>query len=260
MTTLPVLDRMERGLYEALSTLGVPVSWAYGEPDWEYEAPDAWVGLRVVGGPRFPRRQHVRATTQQRVSSLDITFPNIGPLDTRLVLYVNGREFYYDAPANQVGTDAAAAFGALLQADPYLGLSVSIGPGAVVTLAPASSEIIEVAVAGGLVVVPTYADEYLSVSRTTGEIDVEVAAFSKSRTARDGALALAHRCVDVLGTPQGTEILRHYGVGVWTIGAVADISALGYAHFETRATFTVTIHANTFHHEPVDVIEQVTTT
>jgi hypothetical protein len=89
---------------------------------------------------------------------------------------------------------------------------------------------------------------------------VNVQAYSKGREPRTGAWALLQRALGAVQSEDYVSTMRQFGVGVWTKGVVSDLSAIAGAHWETRASFDLSIAAKAVWVRPVDRVESVNAT
>ena len=89
---------------------------------------------------------------------------------------------------------------------------------------------------------------------------INVQAYSKSREPRLGAWALIQRALAVVQSEDYVETMRALGVGVWTKGVVTDLTAIAGAHWETRASFDLSIAAKAVWVREVGRIETVKAT
>jgi hypothetical protein len=107
---------------------------------------------------------------------------------------------------------------------------------------------------------PTLDGRSVLVTEGAQNMLVNVQAYSKGREPRNGAWALIQRALAVVQSEDYIETMRRYGVGVWTKGVVSNLSAIAGAHWESRASFDLSIAARAVWVREADRIESVNAT
>lgn len=256
MTTIR-LDRLQRGLVVALTglTAAAPV---WSEQQQPRGAGDL-VELKVVTGP-VALQEHAFGRPQQPPSTvvLRVTAATAGE---RIVIPLNGFDYRHDVEGGEDASDvrdallvdisegeegaitatADGADGIRLVAD-FLGGILHIGP-----LGGSVEEDEGERVSTGDSVMVREAIDYFLVT---------VDCFSKSRTPRHGATALAAAARARFEDSARIEELDRYGVALRDRGAVRNLAFMAGGNWETRASFDLYLSVASIAISPVEVIEQ----
>ncbi len=252
------VDRLQQGLFLALSGLGATVLWTHSQVP-RSEVDDDLLALSVTAGPTAWNRGHAHGgQVQAQVQSLRITV-TAATAGARTVARLNGFDYRVDVSAVdtvttvrdellsqiQDGEDgdvtaAAHSTNAIDLTADWAGAIWKLG----ITAELAASDLVE-------------ADAYVEVSSRTETSSISLQAYSQGREPRDGATALLTKARKALRRRDVQATLERYGLGLWRVGTPIDLSAIAGASWETRSAVDLTVAAQSVLVEPVDVIEHV---
>lgn len=256
------LDRVQQALFEVLAeATGVGVHWAYAEVPQESLAAD-FLALTMIGGPGPVNRKHVRGCVFQPPTLVPLT---VGPLvvGSRVVVALNDFNYFHDVTGldtvTTVRDDLVAQINDVDNIEPVTATAVGVDSLDLVPDLFGSLWNLKIAgpiSAGALTLSPDFAE----LVDGTQTMLVNVQAYSKGREPRNGAWSVIQRSIAALQTGDLVERLRRFGVGVWDYTNPIDLSAITGAHWETRASFDVTLAARARWARPTDVVETVDVT
>ncbi len=256
------LDRVQQGLFEALAdATDVDVGWSYSEVPQE-SLTAGFVSLTMVGGPGPFIRKHRRGRTLQPIDDVTLT---IGLLEEeRIGIVLN--DFNYFVDTNPLMTINAVRLDLLNQINDANNIepvtASNGGPAELILTADFLGAIASLSIYGESLTAgtPTLNDDFVLVTEGTQTMLVNVQAYAKEREPRLGAWSIIQQCIAALQTEDLVELLRRFGVGIWDHSSPIDLSAIAGGHWETRASFDLTLSARARWVRPVDVIETVTGT
>jgi hypothetical protein len=260
------LDRVQRGIYEALQTaLGAPpagalVAWAYGEQPYA-AGPDAGlVSLTMVGGPSPGLLQSKRAVTQKAYTSADVQVAAAS--ESRYTVEANGVPYFYDATGADTVTTIRDALIALVEADTLAAVSASIVSADTLRISADTTGSLWRLRLSGALDFGNLVDSGAFVSITEGNMvaSIGVQAFSKTREPVGGAWDIAAQCLMALQQPAAVRTLDCYGVGLMLKGALTDLSAIAGGYWESRVAFDFGISMFGVSFEAVEPIQTTKTT
>lgn len=253
------LDRLQRGLYEALSGVAGSVLWTMSEVPHEQLDDVDILTLESTAGPTHVHRRHSQGTLLAPADSI-IVRVDAATVGTRNIVRLNEFDYYYDAiggdtatdirddllpqiQAGEVGSVTATADGAdgIALAGDFLG-----GLRSLTLLGELSSES------------EVFSGDAVLVTESTVTFLITLDAYSKNREPRNGAMSVIDAAIDQLHSLDVVENLGRYGLGLWDIIGTTDLSGIAGAHWETRAAANVTVAARTVFVRPVDQIETTT--
>lgn len=249
------LDRMQRGLYEALDGVAGTVSWAMGEAP---RGEGTLLSLRLTGGPTPGLRKHGREVLLDAATLVDVQVTSAVAGD-RAVVELNDFPYIVDVGGGDTVTDVRDAFVALvteLDGDTIAATAASTDR---VQLTPNSAGAIRsVTLSGplGLAAPVTHGDA-VAVTEGTSTAVIELQAFSLDRTPRGGAVSILAEAMARLQRPDVLELLQRWGVAIYDLGDVTDLSAIAGSHWESRALAGITIAMRSTAVAPVGFIENV---
>lgn len=234
------LDRFEKVMVSVLGeATGKQASWSMGQGVYTSTFAGDFLSLSV-DGPIFPATTGGRAFIIQPCASVAFVVDAVvtGQL---LGCVVNDVPFRVQVAADDTVDTIRDTLVAAVTADAggeFTGVA-GVAAGAW-TLAPTSfGSIWSARSFGSMTGVVTLEDEFASVTQGGAQFTMTVEAFSKARTPRAGAMALALKCMTALQMPAYALTLRDYGVGIGTISPPVDLSAIAGGNWETRVAFDV---------------------
>lgn len=256
------IDRIQQGLFDILvDATGVDVGWSYSEVPQE-SLTAGFVSLTMIGGPGPFIRKHRRGRTLQPIDTVTLTIA--APIQERLGIVLNDFNYFLDVtPAFSIAAIIAALVAQINDVNNIEPVTASTGgPGELVLTSDFLGAITSLGIFGaGLSAgTPTLNADFVLLIEGTQTMLVNVQAYAKEREPRLGAWAIIQQCLSALQTEDLVEQLRRFGAGVWDHSLPVDLSAIAGAHWETRASFDVTIAGRARWVRPVDVIETVTGT
>lgn len=261
---LPIrLDRLQKVLFDVLTDALAPiqVAWAYSEESWETVPDEGLVSLTMIGGPQPFIRSGKRGTILNAVSTITITVDSV-EVGKRYLIRLNGFDYFTDAVGGDTLTTIRDRLRDAINGDPLETATASdSGADAVTLTADSLGGMRSLSLSGALSAgAPVLDGDSVLVTEGAQNMLINVQAFSKQREPRLGAWAIIQRCLAVVQSEDYVETLRRFGVGVWTKGVVTDLSAIAGAHWESRASFDLSVAAKAVWVRPVDRIESVETT
>jgi hypothetical protein len=261
MTAIPDpvrLDRFQTSMVTVLGgATGCQTAFAYGQGVYTDSFPGSFVNL-TVDGPIFPATTGGRAFIIQPCASVAFVV-NAAVTGQLVAVYVNEVPFRVQVTGADTVTTIRDALVAAIAADTGGEFTATAGvAGGAWTLTPTSfGSIWSARKLGSMTGTVTLEDELASVTQGTAQFTMTVETFSKARTPRAGAMALAVKATTALQMPIYAGTLRDYGVGIGTIGAPVDLSAIAGGNWETRFAFDVVCNLTFSVSSPVG---QITTT
>lgn len=258
-------DRLQLGLIGALETAVTPaqVGWAYGEGTYDRTFPGDIVNLTIVGGPSPSISQGSFGVPLHPYERITITvdFANVGQ---RYVVEINDQSFFYDAVLGDDVDDIRTALLGLLNASPEYNrfeAEATLVAGEFTIEPEDFGDVWQAAIpAGAMTGTAVLSDEAALLTRTRKTVSIQVECFSKNRTPRDGAWALAGRVEAALQSPRTIEYLAQFNIALWGKGSAIDLSAIAGGHWESRVGFPITVALQSVLVEPVDQIDIVNLT
>ncbi len=249
------LDRLQRGLYEALSGVTDVVGWGYGQQPREA---GGLLALRIVSGPAL-RQHHARGSLLLPGESLTLRVTS-AVAGTRLVVTLNDYDYRHDVLGGESVTDIRDDLLAQILLGEVTVTASSSGADAIDLAAVELGGIRSLALVGeGLTAESVVvSDDAVLVTEGQATFSVEMQAFGRGREPRNGALNIVQSALDLLQSPTKREALNRWGVGLWGLGTPIDISAIAGSDWESRASADFTCSMTSVGTEPVDQIETVT--
>jgi hypothetical protein len=234
------LDRFQQGLVAFITdATGLQNGWAYGEGVYSDTFAGSYVNLTVDSGPTLAI-PHARGTSIQPVTSIvfTVTAAVVGSL---VAIYVNEIPYRVQVGALDTVDTLRTALVAAITADASGQYTATGGVGAGEwTLAPVSfGAIWSVRTVGSMSAVVTSSDELALVTQGSAEVTVSIEVFSKGRTPRTGAWALASKIAVAFQLPDYALVFRDWGFGVGAVGDLLDLSAIAGGKWESRVAFSV---------------------
>lgn len=259
--TIPVplrLDRVQKALFESFADAVAPVrvAWSYNEQTFESVPDEGLVDLRMIGGPSPFIRTGRRGSLLNAADSVTITVDSV-EVGGRYVVRLNCFSYFTDAIAGDTVTTIRDRLSAQINADALESVTaVDVGADALRLDADYLGGLRSLEIFGALSAgAPALNGASVLVVEGTQAMTINVQAFSKGREPRSGAWAIVSQLYAALQSEAYVEAMRALGVGVWNKGAATDLSAIAGAHWETRASFDITIAARAFWVEPIERIE-----
>lgn len=256
------LDRIQKALFETLGDACAPtqVAWGYSELAWETVPDEGLISLTMVGGPSPFILSGKRGKLLNAVDSILITVDAVGL--GRYVARLNDFSYHTDGVVGDTLTTIRDRLVDLINADDLETATASPSGGDSLTLAADDlGGLRSLTISGPLTAgAPVLDGRSVLITEGAQNMLVNVQAYSKGREPRDGAWALTQRALAAVQSEDYISIMRHFGVGVWTKGVVSDLSAIAGAHWETRASFDLSLAARAVWVRPVDRIESINTT
>jgi len=248
------LDRIQKALFETLGDACAPTQVASDE---------GLISLTMVGGPSPFILSGKRGKLLNAVDSILITVDVVGL--GRYLIRLNDFSYYTDGVLGDTLTtirDRLVDLINLINADDLETATASPSGGDSLTLTADDLGGLRSLTLSGPLTAGAPALDGRSVLITEGAQNmlVNVQAYSKGREPRDGAWALTQRALAAVQSEDYISTMRHFGVGVWTKGVASDLSAIAGAHWETRASFDLSLAARAVWVRPVDRIESINTT
>lgn len=261
------LDRLQRALYDAFSAAGIAsnVVWTRGEVPRESLGPDI-VALSLTAGPTPGLRMRTRGRTILPPDSVVVRVL-AATVGKRLIVRLNDFDYRHDVSTGQTITNVRDALMAKVVAGEQ-----SQGDVTVLTDGTDGFEIIAALLGGirSLVLVggdseiandpPVSSGDAVLVTEGTSLHMVNVQAFSTNTSPRNGAHQVAQDALDLLQAEDVVEQIGEEGFAIWDLGAVTDLSGIAGAHWQSRATFDVTLAGRSVFVRPVDQIEELNMT
>lgn len=233
------LNRFQKGLVSVIvDATGLQVGWAYGEGVYTDTFPGSFVNLTIDSGPSLPI-YHARGTSIQPVTSIafTVTAAVVGQL---VAIYVNEIPYRVQVGALDTVDTIRAALVAAITVDDSGQYTATSGVGGAWTLAPDSfGAIWSVRTLGSMSAVVTSSDDLALVTQGSAEVTVSIEVFSKARTPRAGAWALANKIAVALQLPEYALTFRDWGFGVGAFTDLLDLSAIAGGKWESRVAFSV---------------------
>ena len=256
------LDRLQQAIIEVFDdALGsdVSVGWAYGEAIWDANYPTGQVvNLTMLGGPTYGIRNGVHGVPFVPPSSITVTV-DTAVVATRYIVTINEYSYFHDAIGGDTVDTIRDALVALIVADadsPYV--AAAAVPAGELTVVPSiDGDIWQMKVSSGITAVPTLSNQVVLKTTATRLFTIDIGCFSKGRSPRTGAWALASLCEAALASPEHAQIFSAYDVGVWGKGPAVDLSAVENGHWESRVSFDVTLAMKSTFTTPISTIETV---
>jgi hypothetical protein len=263
--TLPLplrLDRIQRALFETLGDALAPVmvAWAYSEETFESVPDEGLVSLTMIGGPQPFLRSGKRGSLLNAVESITITVDSV--TTGRYVIRLNGFSYFTDGLVGDTLTTIRDRLVSEINGDDLETATASVsGVDGLTLTADSLGGLRSLSLSGPLSAGPPTLDgRSVLVTEGAQNMLVNVQAYSKGREPRNGAWALIQRALAVVQSEDYIETMRRYGVGVWTKGVVSNLSAIAGAHWESRASFDLSIAARAVWVREADRIESVNAT
>lgn len=250
------LDRLQRGLYEALSGVTDVVAWGYGQQPREA---GGLLSLRVLSGPALDQR-HARGTLLLPGVSLIVRVDEATE-DRKLIIRLNGFDYGHEVEAGETVTDIRDDLLAQIQAG-EAGHVTATGDGAdgIALSADYLGAIRSLAFVGGDLSAESVviSEDAVLVTEGHATFSIEMQAFARGREPRNGAINIITAALDRLQSPAVSATLDLWGFGLQDKGVPIDISAIAGTDWESRASCDFTVSAVSVGVEPVDQIETVT--
>lgn len=261
--SLPLrLDRVQRALFETLGDAVAPVrvAWAYSEETFESVPDEGLIDLTMIGGPQPFIRSGKRGSILNAVDAITITVDSVGT--GRYVIRLNDFSYFTDGVGGDTTTTIRDRLRDAINADPLETATASDAGASGLTLAADElGGLRSLTLSGALSAGPPTLDgRSVLVTEGAQNMLINVQAFSPCREPRNGAWALIQRALAVVQSEDYVETMRALGVGVWTKGVVTDLTAIAGAHWESRASFDLSIAAKAVWVREVDRIETVKAT
>lgn len=256
------LDRIQRALFETLADAIAParVAWSYSEQVWETVPDEGLLMLTMIGGPQPFIRSGKRGSILNAVDSITITVDSVGT--GRYVIRLNDFSYFTDGVGGDTLTTIRDRLRDAINGDPLETATASdSGADGVTLTADSLGGMRSLSLSGALSAgAPVLDGDSVLVTEGAQNMLINVQAFSKGREPRTGAWAILQQALAAVQSEDYAETFRRYGVGLWTKGVVTDLSAIAGAHWETRASFDLSIAAKAVWVRPVDRIESVNAT
>lgn len=253
------VDRLQRGLFEALSGVTDVVAWNRNDSP---KVTGSLLSMAIVGGPTPRRRQHARGTLLLPADSL-IVRVTAAIENQRIIIELNGFAFRHDV----VGGDTIDSIRDALIVDIAEGEpGLDVDPDETDGIAIASSTL------GGIRSLRLWgavevAEDELSLSASavlercgTVAFAIGLQAYgSKGNDARGEGHAsnVIGRALERLQDPNVTDELTRWGVAIGSKGPISDISAVAGGRWESRATAPLECTLREVSVSPVESIESV---
>jgi hypothetical protein len=254
------LDRIQRALFENLSDAVAPVrvAWGYNEQTFESVPDEGLVDLRMIGGPSPFIRSGKRGTLLNAADSITITVDAV-EVGKRYIVRLNGFDYRTDAVALDTVTTIRDRLRDAINADELeTATALDAGADGLTLAADSLGGLRSLQLVGALTSDPPVLNgASVLVVEGTQTMLVNVQAFSKGREPRSGAWAIVQQLLAALQSEDYVEAMRRLGVGVWTKGIATDLSAIAGAHWETRASFDLTVAARAVWVRPISRIETI---
>jgi len=249
------LDRMQRGLVEALSGVASTVSWAMGEAP--RDTADL-LSLRLRAGPSPLHRQHAHERLVDAAELVDVQVTG-AVLNDRAVLELNDFPYIVDVvDAGATPTDIRDAFVTTVTEQDGETITVTAVDTDRLQLTPITGGAIRsVKLSGPLSTTTVTLGEPVAITEGTSTMVVEVSAYSLDRTPRGGAHSILGEVLARLTRPDVVEKLGRWGVSIYDRGVVTDLSAIAGGHWESRALLELTIAMRSTVVSSVPFIESV---
>lgn len=256
------LHRLQRGLETIMANaLGpdVTILWTYGSLPRQVSKPDL-LAMQMIAGPSEHNRNARRGVIRKDVTVVTLTVGAPVVVGTLYGLRINRFDYFHEAAGGEDISDIRDAIVALIVAeqDPTLVGAATGNPGQLTISQTGAGSIYALRTVGPWVV-DSVADSGGCVLLTDGTriMDVSIQAFSKGKSPRDGAWSVSEIAREALVAPDLVDILLAEGVGVWSKGPAADLSAISGDNWESRVSFTARFAMRGTFARPVDVIEHV---
>lgn len=247
----PTIERLQRGLYEALSGVADDVAWAGGEQPRDVgsllslsiEASSSRVLSQLSLFPAESLEIEITDATEGALVAIDLngftmrhTVPAAATIETvRDAVMARLELVEPDITVAAVGTDKIA-----LSSDDAAGRIWGFAASGAAEVVEDSTAILDDAVA-------------VTFSRETYEVTLE--AFSRSREPRRSAHAIITEARARLRSLSHLEALALWGTQLWVESDAFDISAIAGAHWESRVRLPIQAAIRAVSVEPVHVIE-----
>ena len=236
------LDRLQQGLFEALGGVADAVAWAHGQPP---QTAGSRLSLMLQGGPSPHLREHARGVTMLAADTVTITVGEVA-VGRRLIVRLNDFDYRHDvADADTVASVRESLSSQIVEGEQG---------GVAATLSGLDALVLTSQVAGGLRSLElfgealsssaaVFSDDVVRETRGTAKHAVTLQAYSQNSTPRNGAAAVMGRALDRLQDVDVVAELTRYGLGMWGIGNVIDLTAISGEHWETRCSVDITVAA-----------------
>lgn len=261
--SMPVTLRLDRlqealvGVLDAAVGADAEVGWAYGEALWGSNFPSAQcVNLTMLGGPTQFIRNHARGSAVRLPTSLLLTVDSASA-GVRYRIQINDFTYFHDALLADSVTDIRDALLGWIQGDtesPYTAAASGIDG---ITVTPAYAGAVWQTAVSQLISADVTGDDAYLVTRGTRTMAVSMGCFSRGRSPRDGAWALASRVESAFERQTHADFLAAYGVGVWGKGPAVDLSTVDNGHWLSRVQFDVTFAMQSVFTTAIDTIESL---
>ena len=261
MTAIPDpirLDRFETAMVSVLGgASGIQIAFALGQGVYTSTFPGSFANV-TVDGPIMIATTGARGFKIQPCASVAfvVTSATLGQL---IGCYANDVPFRVQVSALDTVTTIRDALVAAVTANSGGEYTATAGVAAGAwTLAPTSfGSVWSARSFGSMSATVTLEDELALVTQGCAQFTATIETFSKFRTPRAGAMALAVKLVTALQLPDYAAILRDYGVGIGTIGSPVNLSAIAGGAWETRTAFDVAVNLTFSTSRPVGQITTV---
>jgi hypothetical protein len=250
----PTIDRLQRGLFTALSGVADVVSWAGGE---QPRGTGSLLSLAIAGSSS-------RVLSVLRLYPADAAEIQVGTVEPGDLAAVdlNGYRVRHHVSTTETPEDVRDALMVrLAQAETGIGVSPVGTDTIALSASSVSGSIWSLAAVGVATVVED------SVATMTDAVEVtfsrelyavEFEAFSRLREPRHSAHGIITQARARIASQNHVDALSLLGVQAWTVGDAVDISAIAGAHWESRARLAVECALRAVSVEAVSTIESAT--
>ncbi len=239
------LDRVQQALFETLTDAVAPVrvAFAYTQQSWDTVPDEGLLLLTMIGGPNPFLRSGKRGTLLNAVSSIDVTVDAVGT--GRYVIRLNGFSYFTDGVGGDTVTTIRDRLVTAINADALeTATATPLAADSITLTADSLGGLRSLSLSGELSSGPPVLDgRSVLVTEGAQNMLINVQAFSKCREPRNGAWAILQQAFATVQSEDYVEAMRALGVGIWTKGPATDLSAVAGAHWETRASFDLSIAA-----------------
>ena len=234
---------MQKALFEVLQEGCEPaqVAWSYNEQTFQ-SFPQEFINLDLTG-PSAGIRQARQGRAIQAIEAVTIEVDSVDPL-VRLVISVNGAEYFEDPQPGDTAQDIRDRFIAQLQQFEAPSIDVlPAGTNGIELTSTFVGAIISLGVGPGLVLSGVLlAPTAVLLTEATRDFVLSVECYSKGREPRNGAWDLCARALASLEAEDLGFKLDRVGVGMRGRGPTVDLTAIAGAHWESRAAFDVDMY------------------
>lgn len=262
------LDRLQIGIGQALTLAygnvasgGPLITFSYQEQSFEQVPVGGLVALTIVSGPAPFLRSGKRGTLLNAVATIPLTVTT-ATVGVRYLVRLNDFDYFHDAVGGDSVTTIRDSLIAQIEADTFeTATATTLAADGLTLAADFVGGLRTLQVSGPITAgAPVASGSSVLVTEGDQQLLLGIQCFSKNREPFSGALAMIAVAEATFQTESMSAVMSRFGVGVAGKGPVTDLSAIAGGHWETRASFDVTLAAHAAWVDQIERIESVDTT